>query len=827
MPATKHRSLKPSDLTPNINLKKLKIISSRDIPPCKNIIGQDRAMKSIDLGLKIHSRGYNIFVTGLVGTGRTTTIKHILEELDTVTPELSDICYVNNFRDPDAPLALVFKAGLGRQFKRDMEYSISTLRKSVPKIFLSEDYKDRRNRIGSDFTSRQKLLIDEFEKKMVADGFVMVQLQVALGVRNELQPLVDGEPAPMERLERLVREGKFAADRFEELGKKYEKLHREMGIVELEVKKLAAKLEQALEKLDYSLIAPLVIDKIDVLKKKYAESKVVAYLDAVQEALLSDLDRFREAGPRRGEEEAPPFRKKEPFEEFAVNLILDNSETKTAPIVIEHSPTYRNLFGATERVVDRYGYWRTDFTRIRSGSLLKALGGFLVINAMDLLTEPGVWHPLKRTLLSEQLEIGSFDPFYMMAGSGLKPEPIPIKLKVVLIGERRLYDMMLSYEEDFKKIFKIKAEFDHVMPFSNRAVRDYVSFVRKVTDSENLPPFELSGLEEVLAYGCRLAGRKDLLSTRFTNISDLIREASLCASEKNHKVVTGVDVRCAVRHATERVNLVEDKIQEMYEKELYLVSVKGKAVGQINGLSVYDTGEHSFGRPTRITVRTSVGRAGVINIEREAELSGPIHNKGVLVLSGYLRGKFARNKPLVMSASICFEQSYSGVDGDSASSTEVYAILSALSNVPIDQGIAVTGSVNQKGEIQPIGGVNQKIEGFFDVCKIKGLTGKQGVIIPRQNVPELLLKPEVVEAVAKNRFHIYPIATIEEGIEILTGKPAGKELPKGGFTKGSVFDLVDKALDKFAKQIKESGDGDGEAAARKARVLAKRRAGKR
>jgi ATP-dependent Lon protease len=808
MPARKYKQLNAKDLVSEFDFGKLKIKSSDDIKPCKSIIGQERAIKSIKLGLKIPGRGYNIFVTGLTGTGRSTTIKHLLEELGSREIRLNDICYVNNFKNPDNPVALIFKSGEGGDFKRDVEYMISTLRRAIPKIFLSEDYKNKRNRVASDFSSRQKQIIDEFEKKMIDGGFVMVQMQVGMGVRNELQPLVDNEPVSVEKLERLVKDGKFSQEKLDEIEKKLERLKREMGTVELESKKLAMKLDSALEKLDFSILSPLITDKINVLKKKYADPKVKTYLDSALEALLDDLDRFREASPRRGEEEAPPFRKKEPFEEFAVNLILDNSADGQSPIVIENSPSYRNLFGTTERVVDRYGYWRTDFSRIKGGSILQASGGFLVLNALDLFIEPGVWIPLKRMLMSGQLEIAGYDPFYMMAGSGLKPEPIPIDLKVVLIGERRIYDSLLAYEEDFKKIFKIKAEFDHEMKLDKNSLCAYVSFVRKVTEAEKLPPFNLDGLKEVTAYGSRLAGRRDRLTTRFTNIADIIREASVVAGEKKHKMVTGDDVRNAIKNHIGRVNLMEDKIQELYEQNLYLIDVKGKAVGQINGLSVYDTGEYSFGRPTRITVRVSVGRAGVINIERDAELSGPIHNKGVLVLSGYLRGKFARNKPLVMSASICFEQSYSGVDGDSASSTEIYAIISALSGVPINQGIAVTGSVNQYGEIQPIGGVNQKIEGFYEVCKAKGITGKQGVIIPIQNVPELQLKPEVVSAVSRRKFHIYPIRTIDEGIEILTGKSAGKELSKGGFTPKSIFDMVDKALDKMAQQYKAATDGE-------------------
>ncbi|RKX29802.1 MAG: ATP-dependent protease [Candidatus Zixiibacteriota bacterium] len=808
MAPKKPKELKYTELTADINLKKYKIRSSEDVEPCTNIISQERAIKAIKLGLKVKSRGYNIFVTGLTGTGRSTTIKKLLEDLETNTPELNDYCYVNNFKDPDQPIALVFKAGEGGAFKRSVELMISTLRKSVPKIFNSEDYKTRRNRIAADFEGRQKALLQDFEKKMNEAGFVMMQFQVGAGVRNELQPLVDGEPQSLDKLDRLVKEGKFQKDQLDDMVAKREKLRREMSIVEVESKKMLEKLDAALEELDSSQIAPLIKSKIQVLRKKFPGEKVGQYLDDVEKALISDLDRFKEARPRRGEEEAPAFRKKEPFEEFTVNLILDNSETKKVPVVVENAPAYRNIFGTLERVVDRFGYWRTDFSRINAGSLLQAAGGYLIINALDLFTEAGSWQALKRFLMSGEFSITGYDPFYMMAGSSLKPESIPIDVKVVLIGERRIYSILYSHEEDFKKIFKIKAEFDHVMELNEYHLKDYITFVKKITTDENLIPFDTGALEEVAGYGTRLAGHKNKLSTQFTNIADIIREAGFCAMDKKRKMVKREDVREAIDAKRERVSLIEDKIQEMYVENIYMVKTSGKAVGQINGLAVYSTGEHSFGKPSKITVRTSVGRAGVINIERESDLSGPVHNKGVLVLSGFLRGKFAKNKPLVMSASICFEQSYDGIDGDSASSTEIYGILSALANVPIDQGIAVTGSVNQYGEIQPFGGVNYKIEGFFDVCKAKKLTGKQGVIIPIQNVSDLQLKPEVVEAVKAGKFHIYPVTTIEQGIEILTGKPAGKELKKGGFTKGSIFDLVDKELDRLARQFKSSQEDE-------------------
>ncbi|KAA3632848.1 MAG: ATP-dependent protease, partial [Calditrichaeota bacterium] len=662
--------------------------------------------------------------------------------------------------------------------------------------------------IVREYEGRQKDLIGNFEDKLTDAGFVMVQIQSGLGVRNEIQPLIDNEPASLEKLEKQSKEGKFSPTRLDELGRKWDSLRREFDTVTVESKKLNTKLEDALSKLDLSIVSPLIADKISLLKKRYPLESVQVYLDEAEEAMVSDLDRFREAQPRRGEEEAPSFRKREPFEEFSVNLILDNADMHSIPIVIEKSPSYKNMFGSLERVVDRFGYWRTDFSRIFSGSLVKASGGFFIINAMDLLSEPGMWMQLKRAIRNEEIQIAGYDPFYMMAGAGIKPEPIPLDVKVVLIGDPSVYNLLLQMDPDFKKVFKVKAEFDSVMKANTANYKNYYQFVKKVIKNEGLSPFDVSGLQAVCEYGMRVAGSRDKLSTKFNVISDIIREADYCTRERKGNKVIRKDVYKAIENKISRVNLIEDKIQEMFDDETYLVTVTGKTVGQINGLSVYSMGEFSFGKPTRITVNTSLGKEGVINIERESDLSGPIHNKGVLVLSGYIRKMFAQNKPLAMAASISFEQSYSGVDGDSASSTEIYAILSSIAKIPINQGIAVTGSMNQKGEIQPIGGVNHKIEGFYDVCKNKRLTGKQGVIIPEQNVKDLLLRPDVIEAVEKGKFHIYPVKTIEEGIEILTGVPAGKQNRAGLFPEGSVMRKVDDTLYEMALELQHFGRMD-------------------
>ncbi len=819
MPAKKTiRIRKPRELTFQEIDHRLKfefkgVKTSADVPPCSGIIGQEKAIQAIKTGLKVKGRGFNIFITGTSGTGRNTAIRKLLaEELHQEKPELKDFCYVNNFKNEDKPRLLIFPAGEGRRFKRDMSYMISSIRKAVPKIFLSEDYKDRYSRVSREFEGRQKDLIHEFEDKLTKTGFVMVQIQSGLGTRNEIQPLVDGEPKSLDNLEKLSQEGKFSASMLDELRRRWDSLRREFDVVAVESKKLSNKMDDALEKLDYSMIAPLISDKVNLLRKRYPDEKVLQHFDEVEEALLSDLDRFREAQPRRGEEEAPPYRKREPFEDFSINLILDNAETEKVPIIVEKSPSYKNLFGSLERVVDRFGYWRTDFTRIFSGSIVKATGGFLVVSAIDVLTEPGVWMQLKRALRNGEVEIAAYDPFYMMAGAGIKPEPIPMDIKVVMIGQPDIYQLLWHWDDDFKRIFKVKAEFDSVIKFNRQNTRQYFEFIRMISDAEGLARFDLSGMQAITEYGQQLSGQRNKLTSRFTVIADLIREAALSASLRNGNLVSREDVDNAVKMRKSRVDLVEDKVQEMFDDKTLLVSTSGIVTGQINGLSVYQIGEMSFGRPTRITASVSLGKGGIINIEREAELSGPIHNKGVLVLSGYLRQMFAQDKPLAMSCSITFEQSYSGVDGDSASSTEIYAVLSALTGIPIKQGIAVTGSLNQMGEIQPIGGVNEKVEGFFDVCKSRGLTGQQGVIIPHQNIKELLLRSDVSEAVKNGRFHLYPIETIAEGIEILLGVPAGKKEKSGKFPKGSVFGRADDRLRKMAITLEHFGrdgqDGD-------------------
>jgi len=781
------------------------------VQPCQEIIGQERALEAIRTGLDINSIGYNVFVTGLAGTGRFTTIKSVLEEMNTKGKIPNDLCYVNNFKNPDMPHMLSLPAGRGGAFKKEMETLVESLKKKIPLIFENETYLNKKKEVVEKYRNRQAEMFKEFEKKVNKEGFSLVQIQMGPYSRPGVFPVHEGNPVNIDQLESMVEEGKYAKEDFERLKEKQTELVAELEAIFKETRKSEKEVKELLTALDAEVISPVVKDSISDIKEKFDDEKVNRYLDEVQEDILANLNRFREK-----EEPAPsPIpglvlpQPVDSFSEYQVNVLVDNSEAKGAPIVVETTPNYRNLFGTIERVIDRSGMWRTDFSHIKAGAFLRANGGYLIFNALDALLEPGVWPALKRTLKNQIIEIQTYDPYYFFSTSALKPEPIECNTKVIMIGDTQIYYLLFGYDDDFKKIFKIKADFDPVTNKDAEKINQYACFIRKICDEEKLKPFDRTAVAGVVEYGVRLTGRQKKLSTRFYLIADLLREANYWASKDGNGVVTEKDVDQAIAKKVYRVSMIEEKIQEMIDEGTILIDSDGAVVGQVNGLAVYSLGDHMFGKPSRITVKTSMGKAGIINIEREAEMSGPTHNKGVYILAGYLRGKYAQDKPITMSASICFEQSYSGVDGDSASSTEIYALLSSLSELPIRQDTAVTGSVNQKGEVQPIGGVNEKVEGFFDVCKAKGLTGKQGVMIPHLNLGDLMLRKDVVQAVKEKKFHIYPVKTIDQGIEILTGVEAGEIREDGRFKEGSVNDLVDKKLRELGTRIKEF-EGGGE-----------------
>ncbi len=775
-----------------------------DARPVSKIIGQDRALRALRVGLEMTQYGYNIFATGVPGTGRTTTIKRLLKEYESQPAQLTDKCFVYNFHDPDSPMLLVVPAGKGVLFKKDMETFLAELLKGIPAAFESRRYQEQRKALLEHFQERQRSVLKDFEKRVKQRGFEVVQVQSGASMRPEIVPVVEGNPINIEQLQAKVDAGEMTQDALNKITAQQAELEGQMDLVMREMRNIERKAKTSLEGLSHKIVVPLVEELIEDLESKYATEEVRRYLAQVKEDVLEHLSRFHQKEEGQTTVLGLPVSKEEdPFIEYKVNVVVDNGEVKGRPVIIETNPRYKNLFGTIDRVIDKNGAWRSDFTLIKAGSILKADGGFLVINALDALVEPGVWTTLKRILRNRQIEVQPMEFGLLGASSALKPEPVQINVKVVMVGDSYVYHLLYGFDDDFKEVFKVRADFDTQMPNEQTSIDSYVSFIKTLCEGEHLLPFELDGIIEVVEYGVRLSGQQNKLSTRFNILADVIREASYWAQKEQAQRVTILHVRKAIDERIERVRLLEDKIQELITDGTIMIDTVGSVVGQVNGLSVYEIADFTFGKPTRITATTALGRSGIINIEREASLSGPTHDKGVFILSGYLRNKYARHKPLVLSASIAFEQSYSGVDGDSASSTEVYAILSSLAGVPLRQDIAVTGSVNQQGEIQAIGGVNMKIEGFFDVCKARGLTGAQGVLVPEQNVKDLMLRHDVVEAVREKKFHIYAIRSIDQGLEILTSIPAGRLQANQKFTPGSLHARVDERLMEYAKQVKK------------------------
>jgi lon-related putative ATP-dependent protease len=793
--------LKPSQLRYRCDPKRLGFETTDEVQYRPNIIGQERALDAMRLGLTIRSPGYNIFISGLTGTGKLTAIGYMLDRMDLRRDDLTDICYVHNFSESDRPTCLMLPQGLGCRLRNDLQELRRTVAEYIPAALHSEQFKRKHAVIAEDVRQRRDGMLRALEKEMGDSGFSMVEVEHEGFVRPEIAPLIAGEAVSMERIAALLAQGKIGQGDYDKLQRAYPALSRKLDEFLRATRDLERDLDHRTALLERAFIEPLVDHALDEIKKTFKSEKVVRFIAELREYTLSNLPIFVATKPEREQ--------RRDFLPFEVNVLVDNTKLKEAPVVIEPSPTYVNVFGTIERHDGVDGEQSTDHTLIRGGAMLKANGGFLILNLIDVFEEPLVWVALKRVLKNGRHTIRGFDSLLLMPIASIKPEHIPLDVKLILIGDAWSYQILWEYDEDFRAIFKVKADFDSEMPNTAANQKKYAQFIKVLSRLEGLPAFHRDAVAAVVEAGVRLAGRRTKLSTRFSEVGDVVREAVHWAKESHSKIVHAAHVRRAVVERVNRVSLVEDRVQEMFNDGRILIDTSGAKVGQVNGLAVYDFGDHAFGRPSRITAETGVGRAGVINIEREAEMSGRIHNKGVLIMEGYLRKMYAQDKPITVTASLCFEQGYSSVDGDSASSTEMYALLSSLAGVPLRQDIAVTGSMNQKGEVQPIGGVNEKIEGFYDVCKHRGLTGRQGVMIPHLNVPDLMLREDVAAAVAKGNFHIYAISTLDEGIEVLTGIKAGRWTRKSGFEKGSIHGLVDEALFHFHEELRHAEDGHG------------------
>jgi ATP-dependent Lon protease len=810
-PAPKPTELPASKLRWRCELSRIPFETTAQAELREGFIGQERALRALKMGVELSAPGYNVFVCGLAGTSRGGTIARMIEELHPPTKESLDRCYVNNFKLPDRPRLLALPRGQANSFKKDMQAGIDFLRRRIPQVFEGEPFQRQKGRIVERFTVREKELMDDFTRRIAREQFALGHMQVGAVALPEIFPVLEGQMVPIEDVSKMVHEGKLEATVAEDIERKYEQFRQEFTVVYRKTLTLSRELASELSYLEQEAASVLVDGVIEELKEKYPGPSVAEYLEEVRHHLLDNLDPFKEReGEGEHEEEtpdglpkAPGGPERDPFRMYGVNVILAHNDEETSPVIFETTPTYANLFGTIQRAYDARGGWTSDFMDLRAGSLLRADGGFLIMYSMEALSETGVWRALKRTLNHNRLEIQPLEMFYPFGGSALKPEAIDLNVKVLLIGDRQLYELLYEYEEDFRKIFKVRVEFDEEMAMSDGVIAEYAGRLRALSEKENLYPFDRGAFAAMLEYGVRQAGRRNKVTARFIDIADLAREAHYNAAASGESVVRAAHVRGALSSKMERHNLIETRIREMIEEGTLLVDVSGTRVGQVNGLSVLEIGGYSFGKPVRITATAALGKAGLINIERESNLSGRFHDKGVHIIAGYLRSLFAQDKPLSLAASICFEQSYSGVDGDSASSTEVYALVSALSGLPLRQDIAVTGSINQQGDIQAIGGVNEKIEGYFDVCRIKGLTGTQGVMMPESNVEDLMLRDDVLEAVAAGKFHVWPVAKIEQGIEILTQTSAGVKNGDGKFEPGSVFALIDERLRHMAKTLKE------------------------
>jgi len=791
--------LQAQDLRYSCDPKTLGFKSTDELEPLDQVIGQDRAVRSIDFGLTIRSFGYNIYAAGVPGTGKKSLIKSFVDRIAKDQPVPPDIFYVHNFSDPDHPCVLKASPGIGVQFKKDMEEVIRTLKVELPKAFQSEEYEKRKAGIIEDFQRERQAAIEAVQAEARKNDMIIK------GTDTQVMtiPLVNGQEITTEAFDQLPPEQQ------EDIRQRQKNISASINNAYREIRNLQQAAQEKIRELDRQVALSVEGQLLAELRTKYKSNKgILGYLKAVEEDILEHLPEFLQA---EAEALPDPLRSAgivktdlRGADRYRVNVIVDNSKLMGAPVIVESNPTFKNLMGSLEREA-RLGTLYTDFSMIRAGSVLRASGGYLILDMTDVLMSPFAWEALKRVLQNKQAQIEDVTEQYgFMATAGLRPQPVDVDLKVIVSGSAELYHALYYTDEDFPKIFKIKADFDVMTRNSTEQIQLYARYISRLCREEGLKHFDSQAVAELIEHSARMVSDKNRLTLRFSDVADLIRESSYWAGRNGRRLVRKEDVAKAIDERIFRSNLQEERIQDLINDKLIRIETSGEAIGQINGLSVYQIGSYSFGKPTRITARTSIGDQGLVNIEREAKLSGSIHDKGVLILSGYLHAKYGQKFPLTLNASVCFEQSYSGIDGDSASSTELYALLSSLSGVPLKQSIAVTGSVDQMGVVQPIGGVNEKIEGFFQTCRAAGLTGEQGVVIPRQNVQNLMLKRDVVDAVKKGEFHIYAISTIDEGIQILTGKDAGRLQPDGTYPADTIHFLVQNRLRKMAESVRET-----------------------
>ncbi|MBU5463792.1 AAA family ATPase [Anaerotignum sp. MSJ-24] len=776
------------------DINKFSFKTTDDIEPFKGIIGQERAVKAFEFGLNVKMKGYNIYVSGPCGSGKTTYAKLSAKEKAKNEAVPYDWCYVYNFDDPRSPLSLRFEPGIGRQFRDDMNELVSFFKTELTKAFTSEDYDKEKSDLSRTYDDKRDELIKKLDSVASENSF-------ALKTSNSgiiFQPIIDNVLITEENYDSLDEDVKNG------INERLESMQDVVNSIMRDIKNIDKEYRQKMDDLDYKIGMFAIGHYVSALQEKYQYSeRVIKYLESVQEDVLENIDQFSEQEPDEEDPVAALLPKlggtknDDATLKYRVNLIVDNSKTEGAPVIVDYNPTYYNLVGEVE-YDNEYGNLTTDFMKIKPGLMHRANGGYLIIQAQDLLSNVQAWEAFRRIIKTKEITIENLrDQVGAIAVTTLKPEPIPSDVKVILVGGAYYYELLRGYDEDFSKLFKIRADFDYEMDRNDENIFKIAGFISKFCDNEKTLPFDSSAVASVIEYSSRSVESQKKLSTRFNLIAEILAESATWAQLDNAEIVTAEYVKKAEEEKAYRLSMYQEKMNELLDNNTIMIATDGYCVGKINGLAVLDMGDYSFGSPTRITATTYMGKSGIVNIEKEAEMSGPTHNKGVQIITGYLGRMYAQKMPLSLSCRIAFEQNYNGIDGDSASSTELYCILSSLSEIPVNQSLAVTGSVNQCGEIQAIGGVTHKIEGYFDLCSRRGLTGKQGVVIPESNVNDLVLKDDVIEAVKNGMFHIYSISTIDEGIELLLGTEAGIMDENGDYPPESVHGKVMAKLKKF------------------------------
>ena len=794
-----HLEVAADNLTTLCNPEDLGFETTAELEPLDGTIGQERAESALELSLEIDSPGFNVYISGIAGSGRNTALKSQLARIACTKPVPPDWGYVHNFDEPSQPLAISLPCGMMRILAQDMAELVTSCRHDIPAVFESDDYTHRIEEVTKEFQMKRQAITDDLEQLAQKVGFTLTFTQVGITP----VPVKDGQQMTQEEFTGL------ADDEREGLRERAESIQHDITHATQEMRRFGKEAGGRVKDVDAELVRFTLTPIINELKEKFKDHpRVVDYIDHVEADMVENLDVFKPQEPQQTPQ-IPGLtngqRDADLFDKYRVNDLIDNATCDGAPVVFEYSPTYYNLFGRIEYRA-RVGTFATDLTMIKPGAMHRANGGYLVIQARDLLMSPLSWETLKRTLRSGEVQIENIgEQFSPLPSATLRPETIPVNAKIILVGSPMLVQMLRGSDEDFRRYFKVVADFDSVMTRNKENMTKYAGFVAGQAALNGLQPFHKSAVARIMDYSSRLVEDQDKLTTRFMDIADMLTESNYWAKKSGADIVLDEHVKQALEQKHYRLSLTEDRLQEFIEDGTIQIETRGAKTGQINGLAVYSLGDYSFGKPSKITARVSVGRGQILNIERETQMSGKIHNKGFMTLSGYLHGKYGHDKPLSLSASIGFEQTYSEVDGDSASSTELYTLLSELSARPSDQGIAVTGSVNQAGDVQAIGGATHKIEGFFAVCEAQGLTGTQGVMIPATNLRNLVLKDEVVSAVRDGKFHIYGVNTIDEGIEVLTGTPAGKNQEDGSYPEGTIHYLVEQRLHEMAKKARDYG----------------------